>query len=302
MTELKKFIITPSMTHDDILLSIEAGLGLHGFGEDQEIFVCDVNGQRFYDSDATTFNFNNVVDGEELLVGTKHNVRVRPSPRVEAVLYLEDDTGLLKKTVQDSSRGDLRAHISALLRNDAAVRKNIVRLVKPHRIITDKIETLEKASDRTPKRNYNVARSKAIMESNWYCDGITQEFPKKMLALMAILSEATPGHHDVPRDLIIDAKNERIADPRESSDIQEIDVKSAIHRLYRIARAIDSDWPETQARKKVYNKRKGKMAEEPDEDVEELADCLGEASLPDTMDVDDEDDGPVVQPGRRRGG
>lgn len=94
------------MTHDEILQSIEVALGVNRFKDyqgrkiDQGIFVCDINGHRLYDSDATSFNFNNVVDGEELLIGTKHNARVRASPKVEAVLYLEDDTGILKKSVQ----------------------------------------------------------------------------------------------------------------------------------------------------------------------------------------------------------
>jgi len=101
-------MITPSMTHEDILVTMEAALGFNRFKDhkgvkiDQEIFVCDINGQRLYDSDATTFNFNNIVDGEELLIGTKRNPRLRPSPRLEAVLYLEDDTGLLQNSVQVS--------------------------------------------------------------------------------------------------------------------------------------------------------------------------------------------------------
>jgi len=105
---MTNFTITPSMTHDDIIVSIEAALGFNSFKDgqgrkiDQETFVCDINGQRLYDSDATTFNFNNIVDGEELLIGTKHSLRVRPSPKLEAVLYMEDDTGLLNRSVQVS--------------------------------------------------------------------------------------------------------------------------------------------------------------------------------------------------------
>ena len=89
------------------------------------------------------------------------------------------------------------------------------------------------------------------MSSKWYWGGANQNFSQKIFALMAILSEATPGHHDIPRDLIIDAKNERIANPLETLEIQEKDVKKAIYRLYRLADAIGSEWPETEDKKKI---------------------------------------------------
>ncbi|CAE6995591.1 hypothetical protein CFE70_000122 [Pyrenophora teres f. teres 0-1] len=286
---VQDFIITACMTHNQILESIEAALVLNRFKDgqgrkiDQEIFVCDINGHRIYDSDSTNFNFNNIVNDEELLIGTKHNSRVRPSPKLEAVLYLEDDTRLLEKSVQDSDREALRGHISDLIRKDASIRKNVIRLVKPHTFITANIEALDNALDGQENTSYSITHSKAIMASNWYWDGTTQQFSQKVFALMAILSEATPGHPEIPMDIVINFKNERILDPLESPDIQEKDVKNVIRRLYRIAPSgIGSVWPGASIQKKIERndikkargkERKGKekRVEAPDEKVEELS-------------------------------
>ena len=133
------------------------------------------------------------------------------------------------------------------------------------------------------------------MSSKWYWGGANQHFSRKISALMAILSEATPGHHYIPRDLIIDAKNERIANPLETSEIQLKDAKKAIYHLYRLAGAIGSEWAETKDKKKTErhdtkkerSKGKGRMAEALDEEMEELSGRLDQASMPNTMAADD---------------
>jgi len=133
------------------------------------------------------------------------------------------------------------------------------------------------------------------MRANWYFKYVIHQCSPEVLAIMAILSEATPGHSDILEDLIIDAKNNRIANPFEDAVIQEKDVKAVIRRLYRVAGAIDSERPGTDAKKNIAvhsakkerYKGKDKMAEAPDEEVEELTGRLGQASIPNTMTADD---------------
>ncbi|KAI2486940.1 hypothetical protein Ptr902_01073 [Pyrenophora tritici-repentis] len=184
----------------------------------------------------------------------------------------------------------------------------MVRLVKPHTFITAKIEAFDNASGGQEESRYSLTNSKAILTSNWFWEDPKQQFSEKVIALIAILSEATPGHHGILMDLIIKVKDERIINPPEglpqNPDVQEKDVKIAVRRLYSMAPGgIGSVWPGEKAQEEIERNdidkaKKAKKVKAPDEEVEALRSRLGDTSLPDTMVTDGKDEQPVVQPGK----
>jgi hypothetical protein len=84
--EVFNFILTPSMTWDDIMVSIQAALQCQG----KEVWPLDINGEPFYDTDAA-FNFASIQDGEELFVKLREGFRITALPDLEVVLYLEEE-------------------------------------------------------------------------------------------------------------------------------------------------------------------------------------------------------------------
>lgn len=81
-------IITPSMTTADILEHIIRMLP----SEEEEVFICDINGELIYDKEEPSmFSIDNVVNGERLLIGTYDYHRIRPEPELKVELYLEAD-------------------------------------------------------------------------------------------------------------------------------------------------------------------------------------------------------------------
>ncbi|KAI4925566.1 hypothetical protein J4E85_007445 [Alternaria conjuncta] len=365
------FLITPSMTHDDIIFNVERTLRLR----DQEIWACDINGELLYNSDMNSFHFNNVADGEKLLIGTYDYHRIRPEPELEVVLYLDDTSGLLKRSLrlhigplptilkakglliqatckvrsleedddddddfcieniltymQQLGKEALRNHMSKLRRCDAPLRKNVLRLVKPYSRIASLIKDFDSANAKTLKQKYSVSASKRDIKSFWWIKDTAMKFEPGVLALMAILAEATAGNDEIASDALIDAKKARLDNtPWGSKELQEEDVREAIKALYEAADALDSVWPETQDNKKIavkdakkerYAKASGKgkavkrdadLGEEAFEaahpgtmasrEMDGLAGLMDKSKLPDTMVSDDSDEEPVVKPGRLR--
>ena len=80
------FMITTSIAYDNILITIKAIIPAPG-----KVFPHDVNGEPLFDLEATPFNFDNVVHGEQLLIGVEEYERISPEPELEVVLYLEGD-------------------------------------------------------------------------------------------------------------------------------------------------------------------------------------------------------------------
>ncbi|KAI4656723.1 uncharacterized protein J4E78_006614 [Alternaria triticimaculans] len=319
------FLITPSMTHDDIIFNIERTLRLR----DQEIWACDINGELLYNSDMNSFHFNNVADGEKLLIGTYDYHRISPEPELEVVLYLDDTSGLLKRSLRSLGKEALRNHMSKLRRCDAPLRKNVLRLVKPYSRIASLIKDFDSANAKRLKQKYSVSASKRDIKSFWWIEDTAMKFEPGVLALMAILAEATAGNDEIASDALIDAKKARLDNtPWGSKELQEEDVREAIKALYEAADALDSVWPETKDNKKItvknakkerYAKASGKgkavkrdadLGEEAFEaahpgtmasrEMDGLAGLIGKSKLPDTTVSDDSDEEPVVKPGRLR--
>jgi hypothetical protein len=93
-------MIAPSMTYAEILQSFKRTLGL--VDPNESIFVSDINGELICDPEIakfTPFIFQNVNDGERLLVGTYEGAYegkcINAEPELEGVLHLEYDTGEL---------------------------------------------------------------------------------------------------------------------------------------------------------------------------------------------------------------
>ncbi|KAF1946060.1 hypothetical protein EJ02DRAFT_430984 [Clathrospora elynae] len=331
---VSKCMITPSMTHDEILEQIRRMLP----GEETEVFACDINGEPIFDLDTTPFNFNNVVDGEKLLIGTYNYHRIRPKPELEVVLYLEaDEADGLPRSLRKLSREDHRIHIRTLRRRDAIDRKNILRLRLPHADIVSALRDLETATPHQMKRKYSRSSSNHIIKDNWYTKAVFM-CTQKCLAAIAILSSATCGQDLVCSDALFDAYKARVAgDASQSQGVQEVDVREVIEDFYETADAVGSEGQETEgntakgardAKKQTCAKNKGKEkvverdaadeealgedafgAARPGtkamQEVDSLAGRLGKTRLPDNTvaeseDEDDNEGDRVKLPGRTR--
>jgi hypothetical protein len=80
------FLITPSMTWEDMIVSIQA----------------DINGEPFSKT-ADVFNLPSIQNGEELLIQLREGFRIVGPLDLEVVLYLEEnDPGALETTLRVS--------------------------------------------------------------------------------------------------------------------------------------------------------------------------------------------------------
>jgi hypothetical protein len=86
---VKDFMITPSMSHKDIIDHVEAAFRQYGC-----LFCrpCDINGEPLWDPKHSSSNLALVKHGERLLISVEENDRMYPEPKREVVLFLEDDS------------------------------------------------------------------------------------------------------------------------------------------------------------------------------------------------------------------
>jgi hypothetical protein len=104
--EVFNFLLTSSMTWDDMIVSIQAALQCQG----KEVWPLDINGEPFYDTDAV-FNFASIQDGEKLFVKLREGFRITALPDLEVVLYLEEeDPDALPKSLKVSHHNVLEGH------------------------------------------------------------------------------------------------------------------------------------------------------------------------------------------------
>jgi hypothetical protein len=78
------FIITPSMEYADVLTYVKAAFRAYNL---EDIRLCDVDGEPFYDNDDCPSCFKDVLDGERLLVAVVDE-RIRPEPELQVELFL----------------------------------------------------------------------------------------------------------------------------------------------------------------------------------------------------------------------
>lgn len=91
------FLITPSMTWEDMIVSIQAAFQYH-----DPVWPLDINGEPFSKT-ADIFNLASIQNGEELLVQLKEGLRIVGSLDLEVVLYLvENDPSALETTLRVS--------------------------------------------------------------------------------------------------------------------------------------------------------------------------------------------------------
>ncbi|CAN9103691.1 unnamed protein product [Alternaria alternata] len=89
------FLITPSMTWEDMIVSIQAAFQYH-----DPVWPLDINGEPFSKT-ADVFNLASVQNGEELLIQLREGFRIVGPLDLEVVLYLEEsDPGALETTLR----------------------------------------------------------------------------------------------------------------------------------------------------------------------------------------------------------
>jgi hypothetical protein len=82
------FLITPLMTHKDVVTAIAAAFRRYKI---KEAWPCDINGEPlFADADCPS-TLDNVVDGERFLIALEKGSLIYPEPPLEVVLYLDGD-------------------------------------------------------------------------------------------------------------------------------------------------------------------------------------------------------------------
>jgi hypothetical protein len=82
------FMITPSMNYTDIIVSVRAAF--RNRHELVDIHLCDINGEPLFDDDECPSSVSAIADGERILIAV-NGERIPPEPRLEVVLFLEDD-------------------------------------------------------------------------------------------------------------------------------------------------------------------------------------------------------------------
>jgi hypothetical protein len=91
------FLITPSMTWEDMIVSIQAAFQYH-----DPVWPLDINGEPFSKT-ADVFNLASIQNGEELLIQLREGFRIVGPLDLEVVLYLEEnDPGALETTLRVS--------------------------------------------------------------------------------------------------------------------------------------------------------------------------------------------------------
>ncbi|KAI4950098.1 hypothetical protein J4E91_004754 [Alternaria rosae] len=254
------FLLTPSMTWNDMVVSIQAALKRH----DQELWLHDRNGEPLLSTDSV-FNFASIADREKLLVTTRENTRITSFVDLEVVLYLEEeDYSALQKTLQKTDIEEKRVHMEKLRRRDSIAWKNICRIVLPYSEVKKLLAKMNSVSQHKFKDAYSVANSMQMIRNNWRVR--TTDQTKHLLkdprcvAMIGIFSRALPGQHLLGEDFIIAAVKARIAagGSFEPKRLIEQDILDAIQNLYKAADAIDSTWNDNKATKAI-NKRADRM-------------------------------------------
>ncbi|CAN9084559.1 unnamed protein product [Alternaria alternata] len=141
------FLITPSMTWEDMIVSIQAAFQYH-----DPVWPLDINGEPFSKT-ADVFNLASVQNGEELLIQLREGFRIVGPLDLEVVLYLEEsDPGALETTLRKAK---------------PAEKRNICRIVLPHSEVMELVAALNKVSDTMLKRSYSASKALDDISNNW---------------------------------------------------------------------------------------------------------------------------------------
>ncbi|CAN9398739.1 unnamed protein product [Alternaria alternata] len=173
------FLITPSMTWEDMIVSIQAAFQYH-----DPVWPLDINGEPFSKT-ADVFNLASVQNGEELLIQLREGFRIVGPLDLEVVLYLEEsDPGALETTLRKAKPAEKRVHMEKLRRRDG---------------VMELVAALNKVSDTMLKRSYSASKALDDISNNWRVR--TTEKTKDLtnvlrcLAMIDIFSKALPGQH-----------------------------------------------------------------------------------------------------------
>ncbi|CAN9084859.1 unnamed protein product [Alternaria alternata] len=216
------FLITPSMTWEDMIVSIQAAFQYH-----DPVWLLDINGEPF-SKNADVFNLASVQNGEELLIQLREGFRIVGPLDLEVVLYLEEsDPGALETTLRKTKPAEKRVHMERLRRRDGIARKNICRIVLPHSEVMELVAAVNKVSDTMLKRTYSASKTLDDISNNWRVR--TTEKTKDLtndlrcLAMIDILSKALSGQHYLGEGFLLAATKARIESggPSELKQIQE---------------------------------------------------------------------------------
>jgi hypothetical protein len=83
------FMITPSMTYKDIVMSVRATFrNTHELGK---FHLCDINGEPLFEDENNPSSVSAIANGERILIAIDDE-RIPPEPRLEVELFLEDET------------------------------------------------------------------------------------------------------------------------------------------------------------------------------------------------------------------
>ncbi|KAI4645877.1 hypothetical protein J4E93_005455 [Alternaria ventricosa] len=228
------FLITPTSAYKDIIESIK-----HRFrGELKEVWPCDVNGEPIGPSEPgelfdgveipadSVSNFGNIQDGERIIVRVSKNERVFLETKHETILYSGDELG--HNQFKGMGGIDRRDHIRAFRRQEAAQRKNIIRLTSSPRTIAYELSI----------RRYSPVYALKMILEEWKIVPVNP-VDQNCLGALAILSKATCGQQWAVECLLMDEMTKRKA----AYDIlQESDVVQVIKNLYKEAFASGSVW------------------------------------------------------------
>ncbi|KAL1801575.1 hypothetical protein ACET3X_001917 [Alternaria dauci] len=232
------FLISPSAAYKDIIGSIKSRFKSKHKVDLQEVWPCDINGEPIRTSepgeliDGVTIdgdpvcNFGNIQSGEVIMIRLKRDELPSIDMNHETVLCLGGKMG--QEAFKVMGREDRRDLIRKFRRNEAAERKNIIRLTLPY---ADVLSALAEA-------RYSASLSSQIIRENWKVAQVNA-LDRECLGALAILSQATCGQGWVVEQLLLATIMNR---PEGEKTVLEIDILVVIERLYKEANAIGSTW------------------------------------------------------------
>ena len=88
---INDFMITPSMDGEAFAISVKSVFRTKSI-ELEDMWPCDVNGEPLFEvKGVCPSSFKDIASGERLLIAVDEDERLGPEPKLEVVLYLEDE-------------------------------------------------------------------------------------------------------------------------------------------------------------------------------------------------------------------